>query len=93
MGKKRTSTDLIPAGITDDAYEAVLADASDLLESARRAAARSVNAVMTASYRAVGRRIVEFEQGGADRAAYGTRPIARLCLMRRPRSRRLQATV
>ena len=80
MGKKRTPTELVPAEIDDDAYEAVLADVSDLLESARRAAARSVNAVMTATYWAVGRRIVEFEQGGEDRAAYGTRLIARLAV-------------
>jgi predicted nuclease of restriction endonuclease-like (RecB) superfamily len=78
MGKKRTSTDLIPAGISDDAYEAVLTDVSDLLESARRAAARSVNAVMTASYWAVGRRIVEEEQRGQRRADYGEQLVTRL---------------
>ena len=33
---------------------------------------------MTASYRAIGRRIVESEQGGKGRAAYGTKLIARL---------------
>jgi hypothetical protein len=49
-----------------------------LLESARHAAARSVNSVMTASYWAGGRRIVESEQEGKGRAAYGTRLIARL---------------
>src|SRR5262249_38228878 len=80
MGKKRTPTELVPTEIADDAYEAVLADISGLLESARRAAARSVNAIMTASYWAVGRRVVEFEQGGEDRAAYGTRLIARLAV-------------
>jgi hypothetical protein len=42
-----------------------------LIESARRAAARSVNAVMTATYFLVGRAVVEFEQKGAERAAYG----------------------
>lgn len=50
----------------------------ELLESARRAAARSVNALMTASYWEIGRRIVEFEQGGKDRAAYGEALIERL---------------
>jgi hypothetical protein len=39
-----------------------------LVESARQAALRSVNALMMASYWAVGRRIVEFEQGERDRA-------------------------
>jgi hypothetical protein len=78
MGKKRTPTDAVPAGIADDAYESVLADVSDLLESAQRAAARSVNAVMTASYWAVGRRIVEEEQRGRRRAEYGEQLVTRL---------------
>lgn len=50
----------------------------ELLESSRRAAARSVNALMTATYWEIGRRIVEFEQGGAERAAYGAALIERL---------------
>lgn len=49
-----------------------------LVEAARHAAARSVNAVMTASYWEIGRRIVEFEQGGRNRAAYGDALIDRL---------------
>jgi predicted nuclease of restriction endonuclease-like (RecB) superfamily len=80
MGKKRIPTELVPAEIDDAAYGVVLADVTDLLESARRAAARSVNSIMTASYWAVGRRIVEFEQEGKGRAAYGTRLIARLSI-------------
>jgi hypothetical protein len=43
-----------------------------LLEEARRAAARSVNAVITATYWEIGRRIVGYEQAGKKRAAYGT---------------------
>jgi predicted nuclease of restriction endonuclease-like (RecB) superfamily len=50
----------------------------DLLEVARGTAARSVNALMTASYWEIGRRIVEFEQGGEGRAKYGESLIARL---------------
>lgn len=50
----------------------------EVLESARRAAARSVNAIMTASYWEIGRWIVETEQGGAHRTAYGETLIARL---------------
>ena len=52
----------------------------ELLETARQAAARSVNALMTASYWEIGRRIVEFEQGGAERAGYGDMLIERLSL-------------
>lgn len=57
-----------------DLQEAIVA----LLESARRAAARSVNALMTATYWEIGRRIVEFEQGGRTRAEYGELVVRRL---------------
>lgn len=59
-------------------YTAVHADIVALLEAARRAAARSVNALMTASYWEIGRRIVEFDQGGKDRAEYGQALLKRL---------------
>ncbi len=49
-----------------------------LLETGRHATARSINALMTAVYWEIGRRIVEFEQGGQDRAAYGDTLISRL---------------
>jgi hypothetical protein len=62
------------------AYGDIHTDIVALLENARRAAARSVNALMTASYWEIGRRIVEFEQGGEDRAAYGDALIQRLAL-------------
>jgi uncharacterized protein DUF1016 len=47
--------------------------------------ARTVNAVMTATYWAIGRRIVEAEQRGRRRADYGERLIERLAtdLLRR----------
>lgn len=59
-------------------YATVHTDIVALLESARRAAARSVNAVMTATYWAIGQRIVTFEQGGLERATYGETLIERL---------------
>jgi hypothetical protein len=59
-------------------YDGIHHDIVALLESARRSAARSVNSLMAASYRAIGQRIVEFEQGGKDRAAYGDALIQRL---------------
>jgi len=43
----------------------------ELLENARLTTARCANAIMTASYWEIGRRIVEFEQKGKDRAIYG----------------------
>ena len=50
----------------------------ELLDAARQAAARSVNALMTASYWEIGRRIVEAEQKGRRRAGYGEQLMARL---------------
>jgi len=66
----------LPAAPPD--YSGIHGDIVALLESAHRAAARSVNALMTATYWEVGRRIVEFEQGGQQRAAYGEDLIKRL---------------
>jgi len=59
-------------------YDAVLTDVVRLVEAARRGAARSVNAIMTATYWAIGRRIVEQEQHGVLRAGYGEELIERL---------------
>ena len=52
-------------------YRGLLTGISDLLEQARRMSARSVNSILTATYWEIGRRIVEFEQGGKARAEYG----------------------
>jgi predicted nuclease of restriction endonuclease-like (RecB) superfamily len=59
-------------------YEDLFADVVRVIEDARRAAARSVNIVMTATYWLVGRRIVEQEQGGRARAGYGEALLERL---------------
>lgn len=59
-------------------YDSILAGMIDLLENARRASARAVNSIMTATYWEIGRRIVEVEQGGEVRAAYGEQLLERL---------------
>lgn len=59
-------------------YQALLQHVSGLLEGARRSAARSINAVMTATYWEIGRRIIEYEQRGVQRAAYGEALLKRL---------------
>lgn len=59
-------------------YTSLLASVSALLEEGRRSAARSVNAVLTATYWLVGKRIVEYDQGGQERAAYGSEVLKRL---------------
>ena len=62
----------------DDSYSALLSGVAQLLAQAKRASARSVNAVMTVTYWEIGRRIVEHEQSGKARAAYGEALIDRL---------------
>lgn len=61
-------------------YDCILSDVVVLLESARRASSRAVNAVMTATYWEIGRRIVHFEMNGQGRADYGQRLIRRLAV-------------
>lgn len=63
---------------SDKGYVEALEEIVTLLEAGRRSAARAVNAVMTRTYWLVGRRIVEHEQGGQERAGYGEEVIARL---------------
>lgn len=55
----------------DSGYVSLVADLSKLLDTARRASARAVNSVITATYWEFGRRIVKFEQRGEKRAGYG----------------------
>jgi len=59
-------------------YDAVLADVVALIDAGRRGSIRTTNAIMTATYWGVGRRIVEGEQHGATRADYGDALISRL---------------
>lgn len=81
---KSELTTTMPAGIKANkavppaAYEVIHAGIVDLLQAARVQAARSVNALMTASYWEIGRRIVEAEQKGKRRADYGDVLIKRL---------------
>jgi predicted nuclease of restriction endonuclease-like (RecB) superfamily len=77
-GSKRTT--LVKKRSAAAGYDAILSDISGLLESARRASARTVNAIIAATYWEIGRRIVNVEQGGSRRKAdyYGEQIIERL---------------
>ena len=57
--------------IIPENYNNIRAEIVELLKTARSAAARNVNSIMTAVYWDIGRRIVKFEQGGEHRADYG----------------------
>ena len=75
MKQPKIGSDVVDAG-----YDSVFREVAGLVTAARQSAARSVNAVMTAAYWMIGRHIVEFEQSGEERAAYGTALIERLAL-------------
>ncbi|MCK4665481.1 DUF1016 family protein [Candidatus Dependentiae bacterium] len=64
--------------IQKDAYNSILKEMVKLINDARRFTAKSVNAIMTATYWEIGRRIVENEQKGKKRAEYGEDLIKRL---------------
>ena len=68
--RKPTSTATTPASATA-AYAGIHDGIVELLQGARQAAARNINALMTATYWEIGRRIVEAEQQGRRRAGYG----------------------
>jgi predicted nuclease of restriction endonuclease-like (RecB) superfamily len=64
--------------ISTKSYQPLLAGIAKVLKEARRQAARSANAILTATYWEIGRRIIEFEQRGKTRAKYGIALLERL---------------
>jgi predicted nuclease of restriction endonuclease-like (RecB) superfamily len=64
-----------PAG-----YDAMFNRVVQLIDDARRTSARTVNAIMTATYWLIGRHIVEFELSGKTRAEYGEELLQRLAV-------------
>jgi hypothetical protein len=81
MATKRvgTRTKRTPGATISD-YDEVLSVFVELLDQARGAVARSVNAIMTATYWEIGRRIVEHEQGGAL-LRWGSRLLGQACTL------------
>ena len=52
-------------------YSTLITDLASLIEQGRKAAVRYVNTALVATYWLMGRRIVEYEQKGKERAEYG----------------------
>lgn len=65
-------------GKDDGGYSRLVSGISGLLDQARRATVRTLNSFLTATYWEIGRRIVEYEQGGKERAKYGEELLQRL---------------
>ncbi len=80
--KKQPATNLRTQAVRADSaavkYDQFLGDIAQALETARRSATLSVNAVMSATYWEIGRGILDFEQGGKTRAQYGQALLKRL---------------
>ena len=72
---KRAKT---PAAIETAGYDGLIGGIGAVLQEARRTSARVVNTLLTGTYWEVGRRIVEHEQQGEARAAYGKQLLERL---------------
>lgn len=64
--------------VSEADYDKIHTDLVTLVESSRNTAVRQVNSLMAATYWEIGRRIVEVEQRGSERAAYGEALIKRL---------------
>lgn len=60
------------------AYSGLVTGIVELLDTARKSAARSVNSIMTTTYWEIGRRIVQTEQSGQTKAEYGTAVVEKL---------------
>jgi len=59
-------------------YSSLITDLASLIEQGRKTAVRHVNTALVATYWLVGRRIVEYEQKGKERAEYGDVLLERL---------------
>ena len=67
--RKKTTT---PAKTKPDSLASLLTEVRQLIQSARRSVATVVDTFQVMTNFEIGRRIVEHEQKGAKRAAYGT---------------------
>jgi DUF1016 N-terminal domain len=68
----------VPPASGDGAPSSLLASLRDLITQACKQVLRHVDVVQVQTYWQIGRHIVEFEQGGRARAAYGKRPLPQL---------------
>ena len=72
-GRQRGTGDRLMKGPPDDGLRPLLRSLRELIEQARQQVLRAVDTVQVQTCWEIGRHIVEFEQGGAERAAYGKR--------------------
>ncbi|MGC8943896.1 MAG: PDDEXK nuclease domain-containing protein [Caldisericia bacterium] len=61
-----------------DKYNQLVNSIGELLESARKKAARTINTILVETYWKIGKRIVEYEQKGEQKAEYGSELLTQL---------------
>ena len=71
-----SKTEIIKTGSTD--YNVLLDNVGHTLENGRRKAVAAVNTTIVETYWEIGRQIVEYEQGGNEKAEYGSELLSRL---------------
>jgi hypothetical protein len=59
-------------------YTTIIGQISTLLQEAKNQVVRHINTTMVQTYRHIGKYVVEYEQGGAERAEYGKELIKRI---------------
>ena len=64
--------------ITDDHLQSLVDNIAQVLQTARQRLASHINSTMTQAYWQIGKYIVEYEQGGQAKVAYGTSPLTEL---------------
>ncbi len=64
--------------LTPPAYQDLLQNIGGALHTARLQAAQAVNTLLVQTYWRIGQHIVEFEQGGKEKAEYGSGLLDRL---------------
>lgn len=64
--------------ISDKNYQSLKKEIGELLARGREQAGRAVNTILVQTYWHIGRHIVEFEQGGDEKAEYGSELLDRL---------------
>lgn len=69
---------ILPKQITQNKYFVLIKRLADIIHSARTTAVRQINKAQVLAYYEIGRELVEFEQKGKKKAAYGEELIIRL---------------
>lgn len=68
----------MPNSLVSKNYNPIYKEIKQVITSARKTAVKQVNTTLVKTYFEIGRLIVEWEQGGEDRAKYGKETIANL---------------